>query len=103
MELISQALKAIKLAFPKVIILNNEDKNGNDCIVLLGIENAFSEMQLKSYSQFVDLFTAVESLPEESGVSISYTSPSESNKQDGKGLIFIGKSGGEADLDNLSL
>ena len=103
MELITQALKAIKLAFPKVIILNNEDKNGNDCIVLLGIENAFSEMQLKSHSQFSDLFTAVESLPEERGVSISYTSPTDSNKQDGKALIFIGKSGGEADLDNLSL
>ena len=103
MNKIVKALKAIKSAFPTVRILNKQDKNGSDCIVLLGIENAFSEMQLKSYSQFSDLFNAVEKLPEADGVSISYTTPSESSKQDGKGLIFIGKSSGEADLDNLSL
>ena len=102
MNKIVKALKELKSKFPNLIILNKQDKNENSCIVVLGIENCFSEMQLKSISQFSNLYIAVEAYDDDS-VGISYTTPSESSKQDGKGLLFIGQSSGEADLDNLSL
>jgi hypothetical protein len=95
-EIIS-ALNAIKTLFPQVTILNNKDKNGNKCIVLLNIENCWTEQQLQSISEYKDLYTAVDAYDDES-VGISYTNPSESSKNDGRGLIFIGQSSVE-DID----
>ena len=99
------ALKSIKQLFPQVAILNNKDKNGNKCIVLLNITSsiAFNEVQLKSIPEFLSLYQAVDSLVDD-GVSISYTDPTKSSKQDGNGLIFIGKSNVEdLDLDTVRL
>ena len=102
---IISALKSIKQLFPQVAILNNKDKNGNKCIVLLNITSdiAFTEQQLKAIPEFQSLYQAVDSLVDD-GVSISYTDPTKSSKQDGKGLIFIGKTNVEdLDIDTVSL
>ena len=64
---------------------------------------AFTEAQLKAIPEFQSLYQAVDSLVDD-GVSISYTDPTKSSKQDGKGLIFIGKSNvEELDIDTVSL
>ena len=102
---IISALKSIKQLFPQVAILNNKDKNGNKCIVLLNIDSsiAFNEVQLKSIPEFNNLYLAVDTLADD-GVTISYTDPTKSSKQDGKGLIFIGKSNvEELDINTISL
>ena len=101
MDKIIKALKTIKESFPGLRIINPEDKNGNSCIVVLGIHNAFTEaMLLASHPGWQDLYTSVESHGD--GVSVSFTDPQSSAKQDGKGLLYIGKIT-ETNLDELTV
>ena len=101
MDKIIKALKTIKETFPALRIINPKDKNGNSCIVVLGIQNAFTEaMLLAQHPAWQELYTSVESHCD--GVSVSFTDPQSSAKQDGKGLLYIGKLT-ETNLDELTV
>tara|TARA_Y100001938_G_C7971048_1_gene369349 strand:- start:184 stop:483 length:300 start_codon:yes stop_codon:yes gene_type:complete len=99
MNKIIKAIKAIKSQFKTIRVVNNTNKNGDKFIALIGINNIFSEMQLKSDDLFADLYTAVS---EYDGVEASFTSPSENTQKPGTGLLYIGKST-DVNIDDLSL
>ena len=96
MKAIINAVKAMLKAFPSLSVLNNKDKHGNKCIVVLGLE-AYNKQALAPQVQA--LISAVEAYDAE--YKALYTAPHKSTSD--SGVLFLGKSSSkDIDVDSLS-
>ena len=97
MKLIIDACKKLYKNDPSLVFINKDDKNGNPCIVVIGLK-AMAQQALPQEAS--ELLTVCES----EGFSANYTEPYKSTN--GKGIIYIGKQvnqTSEADMDNFTL
>ena len=95
MNKIINAVKAMLKAFPSLTVMNKKDKNGNKCIVVMGIQ-AYNKHALAPEIQ--SLITVVESHGED--YKAIYTPPHKSTTDEG--ILFLGKSTAkETDVDSL--
>ena len=96
MNKIINAVKAMLKAFPSLSVLNNKDKNGNKCIVVMGLQ-AYNKQALAPEIQ--SLISLVESHGED--YKAIYPPPHKSTSD--TGILFLGKSTSkETDVDSLS-
>ena len=96
MKAIINAVKAMLKAFPSLSVLNNKDKHGNKCIVVLGLE-AYNKQALAPQVQA--LISAVEAY--DADYKAIYTPPQNSTSD--TGVLFLGKSTSkDIDVDSLS-